>query len=131
MKIIKDESEWRKELSAQAYHVLFENGTEPAFYNEYHDLEADGEYHCRACGELLFDSKQKYHSGTGWPSFYDAADKGAIETHRDHTFGMARTAVRCSTCGGHLGHLFKDGPKPTGKRYCVNSAALEFVPRED
>ena len=119
------DSEWRAELSEEEYRILREAGTEPPFSGEFVDHKADGSYVCAGCGAVLFDSETKFESGCGWPSFYDA-DDGRIETRPDTSHGMRRTEVLCGTCGGHLGHVFEDGPDPTGKRYCINSVALEF-----
>ncbi len=117
---------WKKELSPQAYHVLAEKGTEPPFANQYYNLKQKGKYFCAGCGSLLFGSDKKFDSGTGWPSFYDCEKKDPVDTRKDHSAGMSRTEVICSNCGGHLGHVFNDGPQPTGLRYCINSAALQF-----
>ncbi len=125
-KASKSEEEWRKELSPESYHVLREQGTEPPFQNEYHDYKEKGIYCCAGCGTPLFTSQKKYDSGTGWPSFYQPVSEENLGTREDKKFGMTRTEVHCSACGGHLGHVFKDGPKPTGLRYCMNSAALKF-----
>ena len=127
-KVEKSEAEWREELTPEQYRVLREKGTERAFTGKYDKNKADGEYHCAACGQLLFESSDKYDSGSGWPSFTTPAEGDAIEEHRDMTHGMIRTEVTCSNCAGHLGHVFPDGPGENGLRYCINSAALEFEP---
>jgi peptide-methionine (R)-S-oxide reductase len=124
-KIIKTEAEWRNELTPEQYHILREKGTERAFTGEYTDTEDDGEYKCAACGQMLFESDTKFHSGCGWPSFYDAKP-GAVDMTDDFTHGMHRIEVTCSKCGGHLGHLFPDGPAPTGQRYCINSISVKL-----
>ena len=125
-KIQKSEREWREELTPDQYRILREKGTEPAFTGAYNDEKAEGVYRCAACGTPLFSSETKFDSGSGWPSFYDAVDEGNVELHRDLSHGMIRTEVTCATCGSHLGHLFDDGPAPTGQRYCVNSASLDL-----
>jgi len=125
-KIQKTEEEWRKELTPEQYAILRKKGTEPAFTGALYHNHADGSYHCAACGAELFKSDAKFDSGSGWPSFYLPADNSAIETHEDTTYGMRRVEVTCARCGGHLGHVFPDGPKPTGLRYCINSASLKF-----
>jgi len=122
------EAEWRERLSEQEYQMLREGGTEPRGSGEYLNRKADGAYTCAGCGAELFDSETKYESGSGWPSFWDAVDDDRIETRPDTSLGMTRTEIRCARCGGHLGHVFDDGPEPTGKRYCVNSASLDFDP---
>ncbi|MFB6284479.1 MAG: peptide-methionine (R)-S-oxide reductase MsrB [Halobacteria archaeon] len=120
----KSEEYWRSHLSEEEYRILREGGTEPKFSGDYVDQKEDGVYTCGGCGVELFSSEEKFESGTGWPSFWDARDN--IETRLDDSHGMRRTEVVCSNCGGHLGHVFDDGPDPTGKRYCINSAALGF-----
>jgi peptide-methionine (R)-S-oxide reductase len=123
-KLMTTDAEWRAELTPEQYRVLREKGTEIAFTGAYHDEHAPGIYRCAGCGTELFSSSTKYDSGSGWPSFYEPMDDAAVATDTDRTFFMTRTEVHCATCGGHLGHIFEDGPKPTGLRYCINSAAL-------
>jgi len=129
--IERTEDEWRAQLSAEQYHVLREAGTERAWSGKYVDSHDDGTYHCAACGAMLFDSDTKYESGSGWPSFYQPAVADAVELVEDRTHGMVRTEVRCRRCGSHLGHVFPDGPAPTGERYCMNSLSLDMQPRSD
>jgi len=125
-KVQKSDAEWRAELTPEQYHVLREKGTEAPFSGEYdHTFEA-GTYRCAGCGEELFRSETKYDSGCGWPAFYAAARDDAVDEEIDTSYGMIRTEVMCASCGGHLGHVFPDGPRPTGIRYCINSAALRL-----
>lgn len=122
----KTEAEWRAELSPEQFHVCREKGTEPAFTGAYHDSKTPGTYRCGCCGEELFSSEAKFDSGTGWPSFHSPLDESHIETGIDTSYGMRRTEVMCGSCGAHLGHVFPDGPRPTGLRYCINSVSLEL-----
>lgn len=121
-----DEAGWRAVLTPEEYRVLREAGTEPPFSGAYVDSEDAGAYRCRGCGNPLFRSETKYHSGCGWPSFYEPVSPGAVEERLDRSHGMTRTEIRCGACGSHLGHVFTDGPEPTGLRYCMNSVALDF-----
>jgi peptide-methionine (R)-S-oxide reductase len=124
----KTEEEWRSELTPEQYRVLRRKGTERAFTGAYHSTKEPGVYRCAGCGAELFRSDTKFDSGTGWPSFYEPSSSEAVETERDWSLLAPRTEVHCASCGGHLGHVFGDGPRPTGLRYCINSCALELEP---
>ncbi len=129
-KITRTEEEWRRLLMPEQYRILREHGTEPAFTGAYWNHKEPGIYRCAGCGLPLFSSEAKYDSGTGWPSFYAPIDPAHVETSDDYSLGMHRIEVHCAACGGHLGHVFPDGPPPTGLRYCINSAALVFEPTD-
>ncbi len=131
METPKSKADYKKELSPEAYHILFEQGTERAFSGALWDNHRQGTYHCAACKQPLFASGAKFESGTGWPSFYTPLSKTAVAQKLDKSYGMLRTEVHCSRCGGHLGHVFNDGPEPTGLRYCINSASLDFAEQKE
>ncbi|SNT30875.1 peptide-methionine (R)-S-oxide reductase [Ekhidna lutea] len=129
-KINKSEEEWRKELSDEQYHILREKGTERPWTGALLENKEKGIYECAACGNALYSSETKYESGSGWPSFYDPISADAVDFETDKSFGMTRTEVKCGKCGGHLGHIFPDGPEPSGQRYCMNSGALSFKKKD-
>jgi peptide-methionine (R)-S-oxide reductase len=127
----KSDAEWRAQLTPQQYEILRRKGTERAFSGKYNDTKEAGVYRCAGCGSELFLSEAKFDSGTGWPSFVEPAELASVVTKKDRSLWMTRTEVLCATCGGHLGHVFPDGPGPGGQRYCINSCALELMPRSD
>jgi peptide-methionine (R)-S-oxide reductase len=129
-KIQKSEEEWKRSLSPEKFNILRKEGTEPAFQNKYWDNHEPGTYVCGGCGLPLFRSEDKFNSGTGWPSFTRPIAENVVETRPDNKFGMRRVSVECARCGGHLGHVFEDGPPPTGLRYCMNSGSLDFIPKK-
>jgi peptide-methionine (R)-S-oxide reductase len=129
-KIKRPDAEWQKELTPEQFHITRKGGTEPAFTGKYYQTKDAGMYTCACCGQPLFSSQTKYESGSGWPSFYKPVSEGAVEEHSDTSHGMRRVEVRCSKCDAHLGHVFPDGPRPTGLRYCMNSASLNLEPEE-
>lgn len=129
-KIVKTDAEWRAQLTSEQFKVTRKAGTERAFTGKYHDSKQDGIYCCICCGEPLFDAQTKFDSGTGWPSFYAPIEAEAVAEHEDFSFFMRRTEVVCSRCDAHLGHVFPDGPQPTGQRYCMNSASLDLKSRD-
>lgn len=130
-KVVKSEKDWKEILTPEQYQVLREKGTERPYTGKYWDNKEEGTYKCAACGEILFESDTKFDSGCGWPSFYAPESQSKVATQDDYSHGMNRTEVLCSKCGGHLGHVFDDGPNPTGLRYCINSASLNFEKKEE
>jgi len=130
-KVQKSEQEWQQQLTPQQYQVLRQKGTEPAFSGRYAHSKDRGVFRCAGCGAPLFESGTKFESGTGWPSFYQPINDEAVHSEADHSYGMVRTEVECANCGGHLGHVFDDGPNPTGLRYCINSASIDLEPAKE
>lgn len=128
-KLVKSDEQWRRELSPEQYRILRQKGTERAFTGAYESYKGDGVFLCAGCGQALFDAATKYNSGSGWPSFYQPIAAGVIDEHEDRSHGMVRVEVTCANCGGHLGHVFPDGPRPTGLRYCINSLSLKLAPK--
>lgn len=129
-KVEKSEEQWRKELTPEQFHILRQKGTERAFTGQYEKYKGEGVFVCAGCGQVLFDAKTKYNSGSGWPSFYQPIQTAAVDEHTDSGHGMTRVEVTCTNCGGHLGHVFPDGPRPTGLRYCINSASLALAAKD-